>query len=428
MSTGSHDSIVEARAPDRMRAGERSARHPRWAAVPDATWDDWRWQLRARVTTRDELGELVALTDDERAGLDRAVTRFPCAITPYYLSLFEGPGCPIRRQGIPLAAEGDDVVGDWADPLAEEEHSPVPILSHRYPDRALLYATHTCAVYCRHCTRQRKVGDAESAPARAMFEAAFEYLRRTPQVRDVLVSGGDPLSLTDDRLVEIVASLRAIPSVEVIRLCTRQPVTLPQRITPALVSRLASFHPIWISTHFNHPREGTPEAAQALARLSDAGFPIGNQMVLLRGVNDDVDTVERLNRWLVRNRVRPYYIFQADPVRGTAHLRTPIEVGLAILDGLRGRVSGLAIPQYAVDLPGGGGKITLSPDRLVERREVDGLTRWTFRDVHGREFEYVDPPAGATPPAPVDSAIAAAPALVSLRARGGAIVEGHERG
>lgn len=398
MTTRRHDSTDTAgaiRRPVLPQEGARSLRHPAWAHVPDEQWDDWRWQLRARVTTRAELEDMVALTDEERVGLDLAATRFPCAITPYYLSLFGGPDCPVRRQGIPLAAEGDEVLGDWADPLAEEEHSPVPILSHRYPDRALLYATHTCAVYCRHCTRQRKVGDAESAPDRAMFEAAFAYLWRTPQVKDVLVSGGDPLSLGDERLEEIVAALRAIPSIEVIRLCTRQPVTLPQRITEGLVTRLAAYHPIWISTHFNHPREGTPEAALALARLANAGFPIGNQMVLLRGINDDVDTVEQLNRWLVRNRARPYYMFQADPVKGTAHLRTPIETGLAILDGLRGRVSGLAIPQFAVDLPGGGGKITLSPDRLVSRVEVDGVSHWTFRDARGREFAYVEPPLPA---------------------------------
>jgi lysine 2,3-aminomutase len=220
------------------------------------------------------------------------------------------------------------------------------------------------------------------------LEAAYAYLRRTPAVRDVLVSGGDPLSLSDRRLVDVVANLRSIESVEVIRLCTRNPVTLPQRITGALVEALRPYHPLFVSTHFNHPRECTPEAGQSLVRLADAGFNVGNQMVLLRGINDDAETVEVLNRWLLRHRCRPYYIFQCDPVGGTAHLRTPVQAGVDILDAMRGRVSGLAIPQLAVDLPGGGGKITLVPERLVRR---SGSLR-VYRDVDGREFTYTDDP------------------------------------
>jgi lysine 2,3-aminomutase len=366
----------------------RSTRHPRWRDVDDATWNDWRWQLRNRITDLAGLEAVVQPTDEERAGIEAAAEGFGFAITPYYASLMGGPDCGVRRQAVPHAGECLRVPWDMVDPLAEEEHSPVDILSHRYPDRALLYVTHNCPVYCRHCTRQRKVGDATSAPGRAALERAYAYLRATPAVRDVLVSGGDPLSLGDDRLIEILTAVRSIPSVDVIRLCTRNPVTLPQRITPALVERLRTLHPIFVSTHFNHPGECTPEAGVALERLADAGCSVGNQMVLLRGINDDADQVEVLNRWLVRHRCRPYYMFQCDPVAGTAHLRTPVETGLRILDALRGRLSGLAIPQFVVDLPGGGGKVSLTPDRLVRR---DGR-RLVFRDHRGREFTYVDAP------------------------------------
>jgi len=363
-------------------------RHPQWAAVADAQWSDWRWQMRNRVTTLAALEGLIALTDEERAGIVARGPVFPFAITPYYLSLIRGPGCPIRRQAVPHSDELITTPWDMADPLAEEEHSPVAIVSHRYPDRALIYATHNCPVYCRHCTRQRKVGDASSAPDRAMLAAGLDYIRRTPAIKDVLISGGDPLSLADGKLTELVAELRAIDSVEVIRLCTRNPVTLPQRITDELLAMLRPHHPLYVSTHFNHPAECTPEAAQALNRLADAGFVVSNQMVLLRGINDDAATVEGLNRWLLRQRCRPYYILQCDPVGGTAHLRTPVRVGLEILDQLRGRVSGLGIPQLVVDLPGGGGKVTLVPDRLVRR---DGAAM-VFRNAEGRLFTYVDSP------------------------------------
>ncbi|MBV1860054.1 MAG: KamA family radical SAM protein, partial [Nannocystaceae bacterium] len=278
--------------------------------------------------------------------------------------------------------------GELVDPLAEERFMPVPGLTHRYPDRALLYVTHNCPVYCRHCTRQRKVGDVASAPSREMFEASYAYLERTPEVKDVLISGGDPLSLSDRKLAEICARLRSIPSIEVLRLCTRNPVTLPHRVTDELLEALRPHHPIYVHTHFNHPAECTPEAGASLDRLADAGFNVGNQMVLLRGINDDAETVEVLNRWLVRHRCRPYYMLQCDPVGGTVHMRTSVDTGVEILDAMRGRVSGLAIPQLVVDLPGGGGKVTLTPDRLVRR---DGNKR-VYRDMRGREFTYVDEP------------------------------------
>ncbi|TPV93113.1 MAG: KamA family radical SAM protein [Myxococcales bacterium FL481] len=365
-----------------------SARHPAWADVPDSSWGDWRWQMRHRVTRLDELESLVRLSDSERAGVVGRSPQFSFAATPYYVSLFGGPACPVRRQAIPVRDELVQLHTDLRDPLAEEEHSPVEILSHRYPDRALLYVTHNCPVYCRHCTRQRKVGDAASAPGSSELAAAIDYLHRTPSIRDVLISGGDPLSLSDSRLAAICRQLRAVPSVEILRLCTRNPVTLPQRITSQLVDALRIYHPIYVNTHFNHPRECTPEAALALDRLADAGFAVGNQMVLLRGINDDAATVIELNRWLLRHRCRPYYMFQCDPVGGTAHLRTSIARGLEILDRLRGTFSGLGIPAFAVDLPGGGGKVTLTPDRLVSEHEG----RYVFRDHRGREFTYHEPP------------------------------------
>ena len=375
-------------APPSPSLPANSCRHPRWADVEERDWSDWRWQMRHRVTTLAELETLLDLSPEERTGIAARASVFPFAITPYYLSLAQGPDCPVRRQAVPHADELITTPWDMVDPLAEDEHSPVPILSHRYPDRALLYVTHNCPVYCRHCTRQRKVGDATSSPDRRAIAAALEYLRATPAIKDVLISGGDPLSLSDGRLVEIVAELRSIPSVEIIRLCTRNPVTLPQRITAELLTALRPYHPIFVNTHFNHPRECTAEAAVALTRLADAGFAVGNQMVLLRGINDDAATVETLNRWLLRQRCRPYYILQCDPVGGTAHLRTAVDAGVTILDALRGRLSGLGVPQLVVDLPGGGGKVTLVPDRLLRREG----TRMVFRNVEGREFTYVDAP------------------------------------
>lgn len=365
-----------------------SKRHPRWAEVSAQDWSSWRWQLKHRVTSLEALEELIDLTPAERAGYLARASVFPVATTPYYLSLFGGPDCGVRAQAIPVLAETQKEPWDLRDPLAEEEHSPVACLSHRYPDRALLYVTHNCAVYCRHCTRQRKVGDALSAPRKQEIDAALAYIAEHPEIFDVLISGGDPLSLSDARLCEIVKGLRAIPHVGPIRICTRTPVTLPARVTPALAQALGAYAPIYVSTHFNHPSECSPEAALALATMADAGLNVGNQMVLLAGINDNSEVVEALNRWLVMQRARPYYMFQCDMVQGTAHLRTPLATGLGILDDLRGRLSGLAIPQFAVDLPGGGGKVTLSPERLVRQ---DGHT-YVFRDHKGREFSFRDQP------------------------------------
>jgi lysine 2,3-aminomutase len=361
-------------------------RHPFWAQVSDEEWGSWRWQMRNRITRLEQLRELVSLSPAEVAGIEARATSFPFAITPYYLSLFGDEHCGVRRQAIPHVDETLRVIGDMSDPLAEEEHSPVACLSHRYPDRALLYVTHNCPVYCRHCTRSRKVGDASSAPRKSVIAEALDYVRATPAIRDLLISGGDPLSLSDDRLVELVAEASSIESLDIIRLCTRNPVTLPQRLTTQLLERLRPYHPLFVSTHFNHPGECTPEAGEALDRLADHGFAVGNQMVLLAGINDDAETVESLNRWLLRHRCRPYYMFQCDAVEGSAHLRTPLAKGLEIIDALRGRVSGLAIPHFTVDLPGGGGKVTLTPDRLVRRAGSAS----TFRGRDGLEFTFHD--------------------------------------
>ena len=366
----------------------RSVPHPRYGDVPRAYWSDWRWQLTHRLRTADELATVLPLSAEEREAIARTADQFLMALTPYYASLIDpnDPNDPIRRQAVPQLAELVVAPGELSDPLAEESHMPVPGLTHRYPDRVLLYASHNCPVYCRHCNRRRKVGDPESAPDQGQLAKAIAYIARHAEVRDVLVSGGDPLSLSDERLGQLLQSLRAIPHLELIRLATRNPVTLPQRVTPELCATLARFHPIFVSTHFNHERECTAEAALALTRLADAGCVLSNQMVLLAGVNDEPPMVKRMNQWLLRHRCRPYYIFQADAVQGTSHFRTPLESGFAILRALRGWTSGLAVPHYVVDLPQGGGKVAVQPDALVAR---DGKTL-TFTNYRGEPFEYIE--------------------------------------
>ncbi len=354
--------------------------------VSASQWDDWQWQQANRIRSREALEEVLELTDDERCALDAAAAKFAFAVTPYYASLMarSDPSCPIRRQAVPTMAELEVDPSELEDPLAEEAHMPVPNLTHRYPDRALLYASHNCPVYCRHCNRKRKVADPTSAPSRHALTEAIDYVREQPAIRDVLVSGGDPLSLSDARLGAVLADLRSIPHLEIIRLATRNPVTLPQRITPELAALLRAHHPIYVSTHFNHPKECTPEAARALRLLADAGCVLNNQMVLLKGINDDAQTVRTLNHWLLRQRCRPYYIFQADAVMGTSHFRTATEAGIEIIRQLRGWTSGLAVPHYVVDLPRGGGKVSLQPDYLVAQ---DGKTL-TFENYRGERFSY----------------------------------------
>jgi lysine 2,3-aminomutase len=353
---------------------------------------DWHWQIRHAVTTIDDLARALVLTPGELAGAQRAERAgLPISITPYYLSLCdrEDPSCPVRRQCVPDSREALDVPGDLVDPLGEEAHEVAPGLVQRYPDRVLLLATDRCAVYCRFCTRSRMVGDGGGARSLEQLGAALAWIASHPEVRDVIISGGDPLAIATEKLVRLVAAVRAIPHVETIRLATRVPVTLPMRITTELVRALRPYHPLWIMTHFNHPKELSPQAVRACTRLVDAGFPVMNQTVLLAGVNDRADVLETLFRGLVRARVRPYYLLQADPVRGTGHLRTPIATGVAIVEQLQGRLTGIALPKLICDTPGGRGKVPLVPDYVVSR--VPGRTR--LRTFRNEEVDYIDPPS-----------------------------------
>ncbi|HEY6560891.1 MAG TPA: KamA family radical SAM protein [Polyangiaceae bacterium] len=352
--------------------------------------DDWRWQLRHSVRSLEDLAARIQLTPDEHAGVRAALAEgFPLAITPYYLSLCDphDVACPIRRQVVPHAAESVTTPGDLRDPLGEEAHEVAPELIQRYPDRALLLVSDRCAVYCRFCTRSRMVGSGGGPRSLERLAPALAYLREHPEVRDVIVSGGDVLCMSTARIASLLSALRAIPSVETIRLATRVPVVLPQRIDPELLAALRPYHPLWVMTHFNHPKELTPRAQQACRDLADAGFPVMNQTVLLRGVNDDAAVLTRLFRGLVRERVRPYYLLQMDPVRGTGHLRTPLAVGIGIMEQLQGRLSGIALPKFIVDTPGGFGKVPAGPDYVVA--SAPGRTR--FRTPRGVEVDYVDP-------------------------------------
>ena len=343
-----------------------SRRAPMWADVPDEKWADWRWQLSNRVNSLEEVGAVLNLTDEEREGLS-ASDKFRVDITPYFISLIDPDDAddPIRRQVIPLGREREAFTGMMEDSLAEDRHSPVPGLVHRYPDRVLMLVTTQCASYCRYCTRSRIVGDAAQNFNRQEHEAQLDYLRRTPQVRDVLISGGDGLTLAPRLLETIIRGLREIPHIEVIRIGSRVPVFLPQRIDDALCEMLGRYHPLWLNIHVNHPNEITPELARACDRLSRAGIPLGNQSVLLAGVNDCVNIQRELVHRLVEIRVRPYYLYQCDLVEGSGHFRTPVGKGIEIMEGLRGHTSGYAVPTFVVDAPGGGGKIPVAPNYLV---------------------------------------------------------------
>ncbi|HEV3193639.1 MAG TPA: KamA family radical SAM protein [Polyangiaceae bacterium] len=364
------------------------------ARVPsEIDWDDWRWQLRHAIGSVEALASAIPLGPRELEGAQRAETRgLPLRITPYYLSLIDrgDPACPIRRQCVPDAREDEEVAGDLADPLGEVSHEVAPHLVQRYPDRVLLLATDRCAVYCRFCTRSRIVGGGEGAVSMEALAPAMQWLRAHPEVRDVIISGGDPLAMATDRIVRVVAAVRGIESVETIRLATRVPVTLPMRVTGELLRALRPYHPLWVMTHFNHPKELTQTAVEACTRLADAGFPVMNQTVLLAGINDDDRVLEELFRGLVRARVRPYYLLQADPVRGTGHLRTPLARGVDLMQRLQGRVSGIALPKLICDTPGGRGKVPLGPDYVVAR--APGWT--TLRTFRGEEVDYIDPPPG----------------------------------
>jgi len=360
---------------------------------PDATvaqWNDWKWQLRNRLRDLKSLERVFRLSPSEMGAVHELGDALPVGITPYYASIMdtEDPSDPLRRTMIPVTDEFKRSPGEADDPLAEDHDMAVPGLVHRYPDRVLFLVTNFCATYCRYCTRARLVGKTGEYHFNfAQYERAIEYLKAHTQVRDVLLSGGDPLTLGDDRLEWLLSRLRAIPHIEFLRIGTKVPAVLPQRITPALCAMLRRFHPLWMSIHIMHPAEMTPEVHQACARLADAGLPLGSQTVLTRGVNDSVETMKQLMHRLLKARVRPYYIYQCDPISGSSHLRTPVEKGLEIIEGLRGHTTGYAVPQFVVDAPGGGGKIPLLPD-YVAGREGDELI---LRNYQGRTFRYPDP-------------------------------------
>jgi lysine 2,3-aminomutase len=344
-----------------------SCRAPRWAEVPDSQWSDWRWQLSHRLNTAEELSQIINLTPEEVEGCRHH--HFRVDVTPYFASLIDpdDPNCPIRRQVIPTSKELTAFDGMYVDSLNEDAHSPVPGLVHRYPDRVLMLVTTQCASYCRYCTRSRIVGDPGAQFSRSDYDAQIDYIARTPQVRDVLLSGGDPLILPQRILEDLLRRLRAIEHVEIIRIGSRVPTFMPQRITPDLVAMLRQFHPLWMNIHFNHAKEITPEVSEALARLADAGIPLGAQTVLLAGINDSVEVMKELVHKLVRNRVRPYYIYQCDLVEGAGHFRTTVSKGIEIIEGLRGHTSGYAIPTFVVDAPGGGGKIPVGPQYVISQ-------------------------------------------------------------
>jgi len=343
-----------------------SRRAPLWADVPDEKWNDWRWQLSNRVNDLAEIEQILHLTDEEREGLS-APDKFRVDVTPYFISLIDpdDPNDPIRRQVIPLGREQEAFTAMMEDSLAEDRHSPVPGLVHRYPDRVLMLVTTQCASYCRYCTRSRIVGDPTQNFNSREHEAQLDYLRRTPQVRDVLISGGDGLTLAPKLLEKIIRGIREIPHIEIIRIGSRVPVFMPQRVDDELCEMLARYHPVWINLHFNHPNELTPEVARAVDKLTRAGIPVGNQSVLLAGVNDCVNIQRDLVHRLVEMRIRPYYLYQCDLVEGSGHFRTPVGKGLEIMEGLRGHTSGYAVPTYVIDAPGGGGKIPVMPNYLI---------------------------------------------------------------
>jgi lysine 2,3-aminomutase len=358
-----------------------------WGDVPDEAWRDWRWQLKRRITTLDELERLLPeLSASERAGAILARSKLAMAITPYFFNLIDrtSEACPIRRQVIPRLEETQSSPWEMADPCGEDSHSPVPGLVHRYPDRVLFLVTDRCAAYCRYCTRSRLVSNAAGYDFHPDFERQIDYIAKTRSVRDVLLSGGDPLLLSDEKLEYLLRRLRAIPHVEFLRIGTRIPVFLPQRITGALCEMLRGFHPLFVSIHSNHPRELTTEVREALGRLADAGIPLGNQSVLLRHVNDDPVIMKAHVQKLLMCRVRPYYVYQCDLIEGSAHLRASVRKGIEIMQALRGHTTGYAVPQYVIDAPGGGGKVPVNPEYVLSHNH----DRVVIRNFEGKVFEY----------------------------------------
>ncbi|MHA2002321.1 MAG: lysine 2,3-aminomutase [Promethearchaeota archaeon] len=362
--------------------------------VSDEDWNNWHWQVKNRIESVDELKKFLPLTAEEEESARQCVSKFRMAITPYYLSLIDpnDPHDPVKRQAVPTSSELLPFPGDIEDPLHETEDAPVPNLTHRYPDRVLFLITDMCSMYCRHCTRRRFAGQRDADVSTARIDAGIDYIRRTPQVRDVLLSGGDALLVSDKRLEYILSELRKIPHVEIIRIGSRTPCVMPQRITPELCAMIRKYHPVWLNTHFNHPHEITEESTKACGMLADAGVPLGNQTVLLRGVNDSLYTMKKLVHELVKMRVRPYYIYQCDLSTGLVDFRTSVSKGIEIIEGLRGHTSGFCVPEFIVDAPGGGGKIPVGPNYLISM----GNNEVILRNYEGVICRY-DEPANYVP-------------------------------
>ena len=360
-----------------------------WKDISEEEWEDWHWQIKNRIHTLDAISKILVLTPQEEDGIKKSSGRLSMAITPYWMTLMDAsdPECPIRRQAIPLADEFSFNANEFVDPCAEDRDSPVSGLVHRYPDRVLLFATEQCAMYCRHCTRRRLVGEKQVRSVNSKnLDNAVDYIKSNKKIRDVLISGGDPLMLEDDELELILKKISDIPHVEFLRIGTRLPVTLPQRITPSLITMLKKYSPLWMSIHFNHPRELSKRCKFACDMLADSGIPLGSQTVLLKGINDKPYIMKKLMHELLKIRVRPYYIYQCDPVKGTAHFRTPVAVGINIIEKLRGFTSGYAVPTYVVDAPGGGGKIPVGPSYLISQDKG----KHVLRNYKGKIYTYVE--------------------------------------
>ena len=394
-----NDSENHSQSTEFLKADElkqfRSAGRGFWSHVPDSDWNNWRWQLQHRISSEEQLQRLMpTLTPEEFAGARLANHKLALAITPYFFNLIDpaDENCPIRWQVIPRVEETNTAPWEMTDPCGEDAHSPVPGLVHRYPDRVLFLVTDRCAAYCRYCTRSRLVSNATGYDFHPQFDKQIEYIRNNTNIRDVLLSGGDPLLFSDERLEHLLSQLRAIPHLEFLRIGTRIPIFLPQRITPELCAMLKKYHPLFISIHSNHPRELTTEVRDALGRLADAGIPLGNQSVLLRNVNDDVTVMKAQVQKLLMCRVKPYYLYQCDLIAGSAHLRASVRKGLEIMENLRGHTTGYAVPQYVIDAPNGGGKVPVNPDYILSRDEE----RVIIRNYEGKVFEYPEA-ANGTP-------------------------------
>ncbi len=357
--------------------------------VTQDQWDDWQWQVKNRITDIETLKKVVSITPEEEEGIAKTLQMLRMGITPYYALLMDekDPHCPVRMQAVPTIYETHKSLADMDDPLHEDADSPTPGLTHRYPDRVLFLITDMCSMYCRHCTRRRFAGSQDTGMPLDKIDKAIDYIARTPQVRDVLLSGGDALLVSDERLEYIIKKLRAIEHVEIIRIGSRVPVVMPQRITPELVAMLKKYHPVWLNTHFNHPKEITPESTKAITLLADAGVPLGNQSVLLRGINDSVTVMKKLVHELVKIRVRPYYIYQCDLSTGIEHFRTSVSKGIEIIEGLRGHTSGFAVPTFVVDAPGGGGKIPVMPNYVISQSPYHVV----LRNYEGVITTYTEP-------------------------------------